>query len=205
MNQEMMMTVLDKAYEAAVNGLPGISSAIELGDEYLVNNNYNKVKAVDSLINWQIAKCGTSGFLSGLGGLITLPVAIPANITSVIYVQIRMIAAIAHISGQDIKDDKVKSLVYMCLCGNAAKDIAKIAGIQLGKKLTANMIKKISGATLTKINQKVGFKLITKFGEKGIVNLGKMIPLVGGIVGAGFDVASTSIIANVAKTTFITD
>ena len=39
---------------------------------------------LDNFISWQVAKCGTSGFLTGLGGLITLPVAIPANIASVL-------------------------------------------------------------------------------------------------------------------------
>ena len=36
-------------------------------------------------------------------------------------------------------------------------------------------IQKIPGKALTKINQKIGFRFITKMGEKGIVNLGKMI------------------------------
>lgn len=46
-----------------------------------------------------------------------------------------------------------------------------------------------------KINQRIGFRFITKFGEKGIINLGKMVPLVGGVVGGGMDVASISIVA----------
>ena len=38
-------------------------------------------EAAKALIRGQLAKCSTSGFLAGLGGLITLPVAIPANIS----------------------------------------------------------------------------------------------------------------------------
>jgi len=114
-----------------------------------------------------------------------------------------MIAAVAHIGGYDVNDDQVKSLVYMCLCGNSAKDIAKGVGINIGTKLSHNMIKKIPGATLTKINQKVGFRLVTKFGTKGAVNLGKMIPLAGGVIGAGFDGVSTKVIGDVAYKTFI--
>lgn len=37
----------------------------------------------------------TQGVLTGLGGLITWLVAIPANVGSVMYVQIRMIALLA--------------------------------------------------------------------------------------------------------------
>lgn len=132
-----------------------------------------------------------------------MPVTLPANITSVLYVQIRMIAAIAHMGGYNVQDDQVKSLVYVCLTGNSAKDIMKGAGITIGTKLTTNAIKSISGKTLTAINQKVGFRLVTKFGEKGVINLGKAVPLVGGFIGGSFDSISTNTIGNVARDTFI--
>lgn len=203
MDNNKMIEVLDWAYEKSLNGIPGSSSAEELAQEYLDENNGNVIKACDSLINWQIAKCATSGFLSGLGGIITLPVAIPANVSSVIYVQIRMIAAIAYMGGYDLKDDSVKSLVYICLTGSAAANIAKDVGIKLGTKLTESAIRKISYAAITKINQAVGFRMITKFGSKGIINLGKAIPLVGGIIGGGIDSLSTNTIGNVAKEAFL--
>lgn len=202
LTQPMIMKLLDSAYEASLNGLPGFDSSEELAESYLRTSNSTH-EASDRLVKWQIAKCGASGFISGLGGIITLPVAVPANIGSVIYVQMRMIAAIAYIGGYDIYDDSVKSLVYICLCGKGASDIVKEAGIQIGKKISGSLIKKIPGNVIVKINQKVGFRLLTKFGEKGIINLGKMIPLAGGIIGAGFDIGSTKIVAKVARETFV--
>ena len=56
---------------------------------------------------------------------------------------------------------------------------------------------------MTKINQKVGFRLLTKFGEKGAVNLVKMLPLVGGVIGGGIDIVGTKIIANKAYSVFV--
>lgn len=135
--------------------------------------------------------------------MITMPITLPANITSVIFVQVRMIAAIAYLGGHDLKDDRVKAMVYACLTGNAAKDILKDIGIVVGRKLTESAIKGISAKTITKINQAVGFRLLTKFGEKGVINLGKAIPLVGGIVGATFDSVTTNMIGNIARDTFI--
>ncbi len=132
-----------------------------------------------------------------------MPVTIPANITSVIYVQVRMIAAIAKMGGHDLHDDRVKTLVYTCLCGNAAKDVLKEIGIKVGTKLTEQAVKNISGAVITKINQAVGFRLLTKFGQTGAINIGKAIPFVGGIVGATFDSVATNTIGNVARDTFI--
>lgn len=201
-NQNKLMEVLDWAYDKAVNGVPGFDSAEELGNDYLKGNAPLEDK-VNALIRWQNAKCATSGFLSGLGGIITLPVSIPANIASVMYVQIRMIAAIAYMGGYDIRDDRVKTFVYMCLLGNGAKDIFKETVVNLGTKLSMQTIKSISGKVLTEINQKIGFRLITKFGEKGLINLGKMIPLVGALIMALLDSFSTDIIGNVARDTFI--
>ncbi|HEA1012053.1 TPA: EcsC family protein, partial [Escherichia coli] len=60
-----------------------------------------------------------------------------------------------------------------------------------------------SRETITAINKRVGFRLLTKFGEKGAINLGKMIPLVGGVIGGTFDGVSTNLVGNIARKTFI--
>ena len=206
MSQELsengIMQALDWAYGKAVNGIPGFDTASEMAEDYMKVNG-SCIDQANSLIRWQNTKAGTSGFLTGLGGLITLPVTMPANITSVMYIQIRMIAAIAHIGGHDINDDKVKTLVYACLTGNAAKDLLKDIGIVVGKKMSTNAIKSISGKTIVAINQKVGFRLLTKFGEKGAVNLGKAVPFVGGIIGGTVDSVATNTVGNIARDTFI--
>ncbi len=201
-SESKIMQALDWAYDKAINGVPGFDSASELADDY-ISNEGSSIDQANSLIRWQNAKAGTSGFLTGLGGLITMPITIPANISSVMYVQIRMIAAIAHMGGHDLKNDKVKALVYTCLTGNAAKDILKDIGIVVGTKLTTSAIKNISGKTIVAINQKVGFRLLTKFGEKGAINLGKAVPLVGGLIGATFDSFATNTIGNIARDTFV--
>jgi uncharacterized protein (DUF697 family) len=204
LTESKVMQALDWAYDKAVNGVAGLDSASELAADYMKQEG-SRTDQVNSLIRWQNTKAGTSGFLSGLGGLITMPITIPANITSVMYVQIRMIAAIAQMGGHDLKDDRVKSLVYACLTGNAAKDILKDIGIVVGRKITENAIKNIGGKTITAINQKVGFRLLTKFGEKGVINLGKAVPLLGGVIGATFDSVATNVIGNIARETFIVE
>ena len=202
LTQGKIMDALDWGYDKAVNGIPGVDSAQKLAEDYLPGDGSLYDKA-NSLIRSQISKAGTSGFVTGLGGIITMPVTIPANLASVMYVQIRMIASIAHMGGHNLKNDKVRSLVYVCLAGNAAKDILKDIGIVVGTKLTTQAIKSISGKTIVAINQKVGFRLLTKFGEKGVVNLGKAVPLVGGIIGATVDSVVINTIGNIARDTFI--
>lgn len=200
--ESSMGKVLDWAYAKAVDGIPGTDTAYELADSYLAKHQ-DVDTAVNSLINWQTTKCATSGFITGLGGVVTLPVAIPANIASVIYVQMRMIASIAHLRGYDLKDDQVQTFVYACLTGQSAAEFVKSAGVQVGMKVGQAQIKRIPGEVIKKINQAVGFRLVTKFGSKGVINLGKLVPVLGGVIGGTFDAASTKTIAAAAKKTFV--
>jgi hypothetical protein len=201
LSESKIMQALNWAYEKAVNGVPGLDSAIELADDYKKDGG-TPYEQANALIRWQNTKAATSGFITGLGGIITLPIAIPANIASVLYVQVRMIAAIAYLGGYDVRSDKVKALVFACMAANSAKDVAKDVGISIGNKLAMNAIKQLSGKTINEINKKVGFKLLTKFGEKGIINLGKTVPILGGIIGGSFDAYTTNTIGNVARDTF---
>lgn len=190
------------AYDKAVNGVPGLDSAEELAACYLKKEGSLK-EQINSLIRWQNTKAGTTGFVTGLGGMLTIPATLPVNITSVLFIQIRMIAAIAKMCGFDLKDDKVQTLVYVCLVGSSSSEIIKDLGIQISGKLAIAAIKKIPKAVITKINQAVGFRLLTKFGQKGFINLGKAVPLIGGIIGGVFDVVSTNTVGNTARNLFM--
>ena len=104
--------------------------------------------------------------------------------------------------GFDPLDDSVRTLVYLCLTGTSISKICRDAGVQFGNKLTLAIVKKIPGAMLTKINQAVGFRFITKAGSKGIINITKMVPIVGGVIGGAFDFTGTKIIADKAIKVF---
>ena len=202
MLEREMMNLLDVCYDKALQGvLPGEKSIEELAEDYLYKSS-SKKKAIDDLIGYQTLLCGTNGFITGLGGLLVLPVAIPTNILSTIYIQLRMIAAIAYINGYDIYSDQVRTIAYACLTGSSVANILKNAGIKISEKVAVNALKKVPGARLRKRKQQVGYRLVTKFGQKGLVNFGKMIPLVGGVAGGVFDTGMTLTIGNIAKKVF---
>jgi uncharacterized protein (DUF697 family) len=198
---EAVQSALAWAYDSALDGIPGFGNLEELVESYL-HDNRDPEGAIDSLIAWQTAKAGTAGFITGLGGIITLPAAIPVNLASVLFIQLRMIAAIATIRGYDVRSDQVKTLCVACLAGSAVSDVLKDVGIKVGTKLTQQAIMKIAGSTLVRINQAVGFRLVTKAGSTGILNLTKMVPFFGGIIGGAFDATMTGTIAFAAKNVF---
>ena len=203
LSQADMMNLLDSLYSKCIQGIPMISSPIEkMADDYLQHNATVEDAAKD-MIHKQVIKCTTSGFITNLGGVITLPVTIPANVGSVMYVQMRMIACAAYMAGYDVHTDQVQTLVYACLAGVSVMEVAKKAGIKIGQKGLENLIDKIPGKVLIAINQKVGFRMLTKFGETGAINIGKVIPVVGGVIGGGFDFIDTKFIGNRAYNQFI--
>lgn len=202
-SQDDVMKILDNCYEACLNGIPKVSDDVRIvADEYL-NKYKNKETACKKMLDNQIIKCTTSGFITGFGGILTLPVSLPANITSVIYVQMRMIACAAYMGGYDLSSDETRTFIYACLAGVAVNGLIKQASLKFGVKFANVLIKKIPGKVLTKINQKVGMRFITKFGTKGVINLGKMVPGVGAVIGGSLDFIETKVIANRAYKWFI--
>lgn len=202
-SQDDIMKILDNCYEACLNGIPKVSDDVRIvADEYL-NKYKNKETACKKMLDNQIIKCTTSGFITGFGGILTLPVSLPANVTSVIYVQMRMIACAAYMGGYDLSSDETRTFIYACLAGVAVNGLIKQASLKFGVKFANVLIKKIPGKVLTKINQKVGMRFITKFGTKGVINLGKMVPGVGAVIGGSLDFIETKVIANRAYKWFI--
>ena len=194
--QEDIMSLLDSCYEKCLNGVPYVSPSVEEFAKDYLGKHPTPQQACKAMINNQIIKCTTSGFITGFGGIVTMPVTLPANIGSVLYVQMRMIACTAYMAGYELDSDQTQTFVYACLAGVAVNELIKQAGIKFGVKFANGLIKKIPGKVLTKINQKVGFRFITKFGSKGIINLGKLVPGVGAVVGGGLDLVETKAIGS---------
>lgn len=198
----MVSKLLEWTYSRAINGFGGVDSAYQLGNDYL-NAKGTLDEQVDQLIKWQVTKAASSGFFTGLGGWAIMPFALPANIASVIYIQVRMISAIAYMGGHDIQSDQVKSVIYVCMLGNGTKEIFKEMGIKAGEKFVKGLIEHTSRKMLLSINEKVSVNIASKLGSRTLTGLGKAIPLVGGVIGGSFDAGSTLIIGKVAKKMFI--
>ena len=63
-------------------------------------------------------------------------------------------------------------------------------------------LRKAPAKVLIKINQQVGFRLITKFGEKGVINLWKLVPIAASGIGAVVNLTGMQAIAGYAKHNF---
>ena len=198
----LMMRALNWAYDRAAATIPGLGSAEDLAATHLRRAGNDPERAIAAIVAWHVAYAGTAGFVSNIGGPVTLPVAIPANLSSVLLIQLRMIAAIAHLRGYSLNDPAVRTLSFVCLTGSSSAALLQDIGMRLGTRLTTRMVMRVSDQMLARINRAVGFRLVGKASAAGLVNLSRLVPLVGGVVGGGFDAALTRAIAGAAKHVF---
>jgi len=191
---------LNWVYEKASDGLLNMESAAEMAELYMKKYPGNRLAAANALIRAQNVKSAASGFITGLGGLATMPIAIPVNLASVLYIQVRMIMAVAIIGGHDVKEDRVKAFVFACLAGNKARELLKEAGVQMAQRF---VLQSLSADAILRINRMVGFNLITKLGESGIIRISKAMPILGGVIGATIDSIWTNQTGNIAVKWFV--
>lgn len=205
-NESNVTALVRKVLDYGIDGVPPLTSAKNLAEEYLLDESYSdNARRVRSLINWETSKNFTTGFLTGLGGIVTLPVAVPAALGASWIVQARLSGAIAHIHGHRLHEDRVRTLVLLSLVGDAGKEVLKEFGIQFGRKLAEQGLRKIPGKVLIEVNKKIGFRLLTKAGERGLINLSKGIPVIGGLVGGSFDAAACRVVGRTAVQLFGAD
>ena len=203
MNQQDLMNSLDKIYSYVLDGIPHVSPPITVFAEKFLRKGGSVEEAAVKMINAQIAKSTASGFVTGLGGIVTLPVSLPANLATVLYFQLRMIAGVAYMAGYDVHSPQVRSLTYMCLAGLTVEQLLKNTGIKIGTRITKTVAAKLPAKLTASINQKVGYRLFTKFGNRSALSVGKAVPILGGVISGGVDMMETQLMAERAFNMFI--
>lgn len=185
-DDNLIQSTLNWIIEAGINGFGVLPSAKKVASDHLRDAS-DIESAIESIINWRTAHAAGSGFVTGVGGIAAMPIAIPAALLASYALGANTAAAIAYLRGYDIDTEQVRLFILLSLIGESAEQVLKNAGIAIGTKFTKSMLQQIPGRVFIEINKRVGFRLITKAGEKGVVNVAKMVPLIGGVVGAGFD------------------
>ncbi len=159
--------------------------------------------AIDEIVSDHLRMAGISGFVTGLGGFITMIVALPANVVGFYAIATRMVAAIAHLRGHDLSAPETQTAVMLTLTGDEASELlAKAGAVVPGSRATTAALRRLPASTLTFVNKGIGFKLFARTVGKGAARFGRAIPLVGGVVGAGIDLALMRSIAKHARKEF---
>lgn len=179
--------VVDMLLDLGLDGRGPIKSAEQVAQEALTEEK-NVEDAVKAVARGTMLRGGIGGFITGLGGFVTMPIALPVNVLEFYVQATRMVGAIAALRGYDIKDERIRAAVLLTLVGSKSDEVLKKAGMATGGgRLASLAMKNMPPAAIMVINKAVGFNLMRGVGTKALGKLGRGVPVAGGFVGAGID------------------
>ncbi|MEE8603104.1 EcsC family protein [Euzebya tangerina] len=185
--EAVVVEVLDRLVDVGVDGIGPLDSAIEVAEAALALEASSE-QAITRVIADHVKLAAAEGFVTGLGGFITLPVALPANVAAYQVLATRMVAAIAHIRGHDVTQESTQTAILFLLSGDDAPEVLKRAGVTPRlSSLTTAALKDLPPGVLAAVNKAIAFRMLVQVGEKGLARFGRFVPGVGGVLGGGVD------------------
>jgi EcsC protein family len=177
-----------QALERAIRGVGPLDGAAALAEKEREEHKGDDAAAIKDIIETHVRLAGAQGFLTNIGGLVTVPVAVPANIAGLALIQCRMVAAIAHLRGYDLADKRVRNGILASLLGEE-----RMLSMIKKKKLPGTPMAVATAPVYdehlsTVMANEVAGEMITRMAGKRIAfTVGRRVPVVGGIIGAGTD------------------
>ncbi len=177
-----------EALHRAIAGIGPLPPAAQAADKQLAEQHGNVDRAIHEVIENHVRYAGGQGFLTNVGGLVTAAITIPTNITGLALLQCRMIAGIAHLRGYDLDDPRVRNAILTCLLGEETIN-SLVKKHKLPAPPMALATAPVHDPDLDRIiSAEVASSLITKVaGKRLATTVGRRVPVVGGLVGAGAD------------------
>jgi uncharacterized protein (DUF697 family) len=177
-----------EALRRAINGVARLPGAAVAADRVLVEANGDVDLAIHELIEDHVRYAGLQGFATNLGGLATAAVLIPANITSLALVQCRLVACIAHLRGYDLDDQRVRNAILTCILGeDSVKSLVRkhqLPSTPMGMATAPTYDPHVDRVIAAEVTS----ELLTKVaGKRMAATVGRRIPVIGGVIGAGAD------------------
>jgi len=181
-----------QALERAIRGLGPLDSAAMAAEKQLDEQKGDVEKAIGEVIENNVRLAGAQGFLTNIGGLVTMTVMVPTNITGLALIQCRMVAGIAHLRGYDLADKRTRNAILASLLGEE-RVLALIKKKKIPGTPMALATAPVHDPQLDVVMaNEVASELITMVAGKRIATtVGRRVPVVGGLVGAGADGFST--------------
>jgi uncharacterized protein (DUF697 family) len=189
---EMTSSFVREALSRAIHGAGPFPPAARAAEKQLTEQHGDVEAAVHEVIENHVRFAGAQGFATNLGGLVTAAVTIPANIAGLAMLQARMVAGIGHLRGYDLDDPRVRNAVLTCMLGEDA-----VRSLVKRKLLPAPPMAIATAPTHDPqldrvIAAEVTSELLTKVaGKRVATTVGRRVPVVGGLVGAGADGIAT--------------
>lgn len=202
-NDDAITNLIKQLTGVGIEGVSKFAGAREVADKALAKAGGDIEAAVDAVVKQHLVGGAAGGFVTSLGGFLTMVVAIPANVFEFYVQATRLTAAIAHLRGYDIADERIRTAVLLSLVGSNSADILTRAGVSVGGSAALGVAgKSLPKSALMVVQKAVGFRILRSVGERVFARVGKLVPLFGGLFGAGVDLAMMKRIGDQARAEF---
>jgi len=195
--------LVSRLIDAGIDGIGPLAPAAAVADKAKAGRDGDVEAAIDDVVALHTKLAAAGGFVTGLGGFITLPIALPANVAGFYGIATRMVAATAHLRGYDLSREEVRTAVLLVLVGADADTILTKAGMSPMGRVAGLAVKRLPAPALMVLNKGIGFRLLSQLGKKGLGRLGRGVPLAGGLIGAALDWWLVRRIARAAREEFV--
>lgn len=177
--------------ERAIDGIGPVPGAAKSANIKLRKAGGDVDVAIDALITSHLRLAGAQGFLTNIGGLLTMAVTVPANIAGVSLLQCHLAAAILHLRGYDLTSPAVRDAVLVCLLDrDARKSLTKATGLTISPAALATAVPDTH--VQQQVAKAVTGQLLAMSGGKQVASfVARRIPVLGGAVGGFGDALST--------------
>ncbi len=186
-------TAVREILERAIDGVGPLPGAAASGDAALRRTGGDTGWAVESLISRHMRLAAAQGFLTNLGGIVTMGVTMPTNIAAVALLQCHLAAAIAHLHGYPLADPAVRDAVLVCLLDDDERKSLAGSRRERGRLTPAAIAAGPPDADRSeRISRSVTGQLLAGAGGKQLASfVARRIPVLGGAVGGVGDAWST--------------
>lgn len=201
--ESALQTMVESFRDIGLDGKLRYASAQEVADRASRRARKNPTKAIRRIERQHRRSVTAAGFLTGLGGLFTLPLLLPANVFEFYVQATRMAGAIAAVRGHDLAEEETRTRVLAALVAEESEDV--LEGIGLGPiagAATNQVMKRLPLSPSSAVARAVGARVLRRFGLQSARLFGKAIPGLGGIIGALSDRSMLKKIARTAKKNF---
>ena len=178
--------------QRAIHGIGPLPAAVAAAEKQLEEQGGDVDRAINELIENHASLAAAQGFVTNVGGLVTMAATIPVNITGMALLQCRMVAGIAHLRGYDLTDGRVRNALLLCTLGEDT--VKELVG--KGRIPGTPMVVATAPAYDPELDKLVAAEVTTSLvnrviGKRAASTVARRIPVAGGVWGAGADAVAT--------------
>lgn len=176
----------------AVEGVGPLPPAAEAAHAQLREQDGDVDRAIHEVVENHVRYAAAQGFVTNLGGLVTMAATVPVNISGLALLQCRMVAGIAHLRGYDLADPRVRNAVLLTMLGeDAVKQLVKkkvVPGTPMVLATAPAHDESLDPVIAGEVTSALMGRVV---GKRAARTVARRVPVAGGFYGAGSDAYTT--------------